>query len=70
MNKIQKALRIGDVIYSATGKEQIVTQIDGLGFFCGDEYYLYDEHRTLYYLTERGLHEAKRQRDLRTSNGV
>ena len=61
MNKIQKVLSVGDSIYSANGKELTVTKITSSGFFCGEEYYAYDEHRYLYYLTKRGLMDARQK---------
>ena len=59
MNKIQKYLSVGDTIYSTNGKELTVTKITSSVFFCGEEYYTYDEHRKLYYLTKRGLEESR-----------
>ncbi len=59
MNKIQKVISVGDTIWSLTGKELPITKIDDEGFFCGDEYFFYDEHSRLYYLTKRGLMDAK-----------
>ena len=54
-NKIQKVLQVGDYVYSSNGgKPMKVTKIDFMGFETEDDYFTYDEHGELYFLTKRG----------------
>ena len=60
VHKIQKVIRVGDLVYPPRGKPQKITSISSVGFYCGRKHYFYDEHGSRYYLTEAGLKSAKR----------
>ena len=51
MNKIAKALSVGDFVFTPFGKSQI-TRISNFGFYCGKVYFSYEEHGKNYVLHE------------------
>ena len=54
-NAIKKLLSPGDVVYSTKGgEEMIITKIDKDGFETEEDYFLFSEHKKLYYLTKFG----------------
>lgn len=55
MNKIQKVISVGDEVFTPTGRSMRITKVCCTGFFCGDNYYSYDEHRKKYWLTAVGI---------------
>ena len=59
-NKVKKILSVGDYVYSATGIKMKVISKSALGFETEEDFFAYDEHRKLYFLTEYGLKHAKR----------
>ena len=62
MNKIAKVLSVGDVVFSAAnGKPMKVIKIYSDGFDTDDDYYSFEEHGELYYLTRRGYFENQGQ---------
>lgn len=53
-HKVQKLLRVGDVVYSAmNGKEMTVLSMGDMGFETEEDFFLYDEVTELYFLTKR-----------------
>ncbi len=59
--KISKVLREGDVVFSsANGQPMKVTRVYSNGFDTEDDYYSFEEHRELYYLTKRGYLDSIR----------
>lgn len=48
-HKIEKLLSVGDVVWSATGKEKKVTHVDHGGFETEEDYFSYDEHHSLFF---------------------
>ena len=55
MSKIQKILSVGDTVYSASNCHPMkVTRIYSTGFDTEEDYFSFDEHRELYWLTKRG----------------
>lgn len=62
MHKIQKVIRVGDLIYPHRGKPQKITSISSVGFYCGRKHFFYDEHGSQYYLTEAGLKFAREEK--------
>ena len=61
-HKIEKLLCIGDVVWSATGKEMKVTHVGHEGFETEEDYFSYDEHRSLFFLTEYGYENFIKER--------
>ncbi|MBO5955664.1 MAG: hypothetical protein J6Q10_02560 [Clostridia bacterium] len=62
-NRIKNLIRKGDIVYSATGcKPMVVMEIDELGFYTEEDYFLFDEHKDLYWLTKRGYEAANERR--------
>lgn len=58
-HKIQKLIKVGDVVYSANGGKPLeITTINCGGFYAGGEFYSYDEVRILYFLTEAGYRQS------------
>lgn len=59
-NSIKKLLSPGDVVYSAKGGEEMVIKIiDKDGFETEEDYFLFSEHRLLYFLTKYGYEHRK-----------
>ena len=56
-NKIRKILSVGDVVYTVLGRAAVVLDIDNEGFETNEDYYTFDEHRELYFLTKTGMCE-------------
>ncbi len=56
---IRKLLSPGDSIFLIDGSEKKVVKVCNLGFYTDDFYYLYSDHRTLYFLTFYGLRKFK-----------
>ena len=57
---IKKLLSPGDVVYSIRGgQEMIITMIDNDGFETEEDYFLFSEHKKLYYLTRYGYEHRK-----------
>ena len=53
--RIKDLLKVGDVVYSAKGGEEMtVTRIDENGFETDQDYFLFREIRKLYFLTRYG----------------
>lgn len=48
-HEIEEVLDVGDVVWSATGKEMKVTHVDHEGFETEEDYFSYDEHRSLFF---------------------
>jgi hypothetical protein len=62
--KISKVLSVGDFVYSsANGKPMKVTKVCDCGFYTEDDFYGYEEHRSLYYLTKVGYEDSKKRSD-------
>lgn len=62
--KISKVLSVGDFVYSsANGEPMKVTRFYDCGFDTEDDFYGYDEHRSLYYLTKAGYEDSKKRSD-------
>jgi len=60
MNKIQKLLKVGDTVFSAAGGEPMkVTSISSVGFETEFDSFLYEEVRSLFFLTRAGYENAK-----------
>lgn len=61
MNKqVKNLLSVGDIVYSASnGREMTVISIDDQGFETSDDYFLFSEVRTLFYLTRFGYWHAR-----------
>lgn len=53
--KIKNLLSPGDFIYLMDGSEKKVEKVCNLGFYAGGLFYLYSDHRFLYFLTLPGL---------------
>ena len=52
---ISKILKVGDYVYSASnGQAMKVLKLDEKGFETEEDYFGYDEHKKLYYLTKKG----------------
>lgn len=52
--KISSVLKVGDTVYSATnGQPMKVTRVYSCGFDTDVDYFSYDEHRKLFWLTKR-----------------
>ena len=63
-NKIQKVLSVGDFVYSRNGgKPMQVKKVDFMGFETEKDYFTYDEHGELYFLTERGYKSEVNQNE-------
>lgn len=57
--KISSVLSVGDYVYSsANGKPMKVTRVYDCGFETEDDFYSYDEHKSLYYLTKVGYEDS------------
>ena len=53
--KISKILKVGDTVFSSkNGQPMKVTRIYSTGFDTEEDYFSFDEHRVLFYLTKRG----------------
>ncbi len=63
--KISKILEVGNTVYSsANGKPMKVTKIYSDGFDTEDDYYSFDEHRDLFFLTKIGyLQSIEKERN-------
>lgn len=60
MNRIQKLLSIGDLVYSAAnGKPMKVIRIDSVGFETEEDWFSYDDVRSLFFLTKRGYIKSR-----------
>ena len=58
-NKIQKLIKPGDYIYSANGGEPLkVTEVTPIGINTEEDFYEFEEHRSLYFLTEAGYRQS------------
>lgn len=54
-HKIQKLIAVGDFVYSANnGKPMKIKEINSVDFYTEEDFFTYDEHSKLYFLTERG----------------
>ena len=54
-HKIQKLLSVGDFVYSSNGgKTMKIKKVDFDGFETEEDFFTYEEHGKLYFLTERG----------------
>ena len=62
MNPIRKLLRVGDTVWSATGKEMTVTSIDDKGFKTSEDYFFFSEVRKLFWLTRSGYESSRTRR--------
>lgn len=61
--QISKVLRVGDVVYSsANGQPTKTTKIYSVGFDTEVDYFSFDEHRKLFWLTKAGYLDSVRQR--------
>ena len=59
--KYQKILNVGDVVYSANnGQPMKITRIYSCGFDTDVDYFSYDEHRKLFWLTKRAYLDSKK----------
>lgn len=59
--KISKILNVGDTLYSATnGQPMKVTRIYSCGFDTDVDYFSFDEHRELFWLTKRAYLDSKK----------
>lgn len=57
--KIRKIMRPGDYIYSANGGEPLkVEEITSVGLVTDEDFFSYEEHGSLYFLTERGYKDS------------
>ena len=58
-NKIQKLVKPGDCIYSANRGEPLqVKEVTPYGLVTDEDFFGYEEHRVLYFLTEAGYKES------------
>lgn len=58
-NKISKLVKPGDYIYSANGGKPLeVKEVTNLGLVTGEDFFSYEEHRSLYFLTEAGYKQS------------
>lgn len=58
-NKIQKLVKPGDYIYSANGGEPLeVKEVTVLGLVTDEDFFSYEEHSSLYFLTEAGYKQS------------
>ena len=62
---IKKLLSPGDVVYSIQGAEMKITMIDDNGFETEEDYFLFSEHRKLYFLTRYGYEHRKDKKNER-----
>lgn len=61
--QISKVLRVGDVVYSSiNGQPMKVTKVYSVGFDTEVDYFSFDEHRKLFWLTKIGYLDSVRQR--------
>ena len=59
-NAIKKLLSPGDVVYSIRGgQEMTITMIVNDGFETEENYFLFSEHKKLYFLTRYGYEHRK-----------
>ncbi len=55
VEKIRKLMRPGDYIYSANGGKPLrVKEVTAVGLITDKDFFSYEEHGSLYFLTERG----------------
>lgn len=60
MNKIQKVVKVGDFVYlSANGNPTEIIRISNFGFYTKEDFFCWDEHRELYWLTQRAYLDNK-----------
>ena len=60
MGKIFKLLSVGDTVYSAlNGKPMKVTKFYFVGFATDEDYFSFDDHKKLFYLTKKGYELSK-----------
>lgn len=58
-NKIQKIMHPGDFIYSANGGAPLkVEKVTAMGLKTEEDFFYYEEHGDLYFLTERGYKDS------------
>ncbi len=58
-NKIQKLIKPGDYIYSANGGKSLkVNEVTALGLVTDEDFFNYEEHRSLFFLTEAGYKQS------------
>ena len=58
-NSVKRILSVGNVVYSATGKEMKVLSMDSDGFTTEEDYFLYSEVRKLFFLTLYGYYHSR-----------
>ncbi len=58
-NKIRKLVKPGDYIYSSNGGVPMkVKEVTALGLATEEDFFSYEEHRILYFLTETGYKQS------------
>ena len=63
MHKVQKILKVGDIVYSARdGEEMEVLSMGDIGFTTREDFFAYDEVTKLYFLTKRVCLEKLKER--------
>jgi hypothetical protein len=68
--KISSVLKVGDTVYSSANcKPMKVARVYSTGFETEDDYFSYEEHRNLFWLTKRCCLEAIQSRQEGASNG-
>lgn len=55
MNKIQKILKVGEMIFTPGGQALPVERIGITGIYAGGYYFSYEDHRKKFYLTKAGI---------------
>ena len=55
MNKIQKVLNVGEMVFTPAGQPLKVERIGITGIYAGGDYFSYEDHRKKFYLTREGI---------------
>ncbi len=58
-NSVKRILSVGDVVYSATGKEMKVISMNDEGFETEEDFFFYTEVRKLFFLTSYGYYHSR-----------
>lgn len=68
LNKIQKVMSPGDFIYSASGGVPLkVEEVTAFGLKTEEDFFYYEEHGELFFLTERGYKDFINQKENRNA---
>lgn len=52
MNKIQKVLNVGEMVFTPAGQPLKVERIGITGIYAGGYYFSYEDHRKKFYMNE------------------